>query len=233
VKRFWTEATLREADGGWRVWLDERPVKTRCGSPQVVPTQALGEVLRAEWANAPDEVQPDHFPMRDLADRALDTLSIERESVISRLLGFADGDTLCYRAEPDEAVARRQAKVWEPIVTGIEEDLGITLNRTHSITHRPQPEASHAAIRKRLEGENAFVLAGLDAAASLAASLCAALAGLKDDAEPQALWAAANLEEDFQTEQWGTDEEALARRNAREAEFIRALAFARAARSAG
>jgi len=47
------------------------------------------------------------------------------------------------------------------------------------------------------------------------------------------LWAAANLEEDFQTEQWGTDEEALARRNAREAEFIRALAFARAARSAG
>ena len=118
-------------------------------------------------------------------------------------------------------------------MTGIEEDLGITLNRTHSITHRPQPEASHAAIRKRLEGENAFVLAGLDAAASLAASLCAALAGLKDDAEPQALWAAANLEEDFQTEQWGTDEEALARRNAREAEFIRALAFARAARSAG
>ena len=86
MKRFWTEATLREADGGWRVWLDERPVKTRCGSPQVAPTQALGEVLRAEWANAPDEVQPDHFPMRDLADRALDTLSIERESACSASL---------------------------------------------------------------------------------------------------------------------------------------------------
>ena len=33
------------------------------------------------------------------------------------------------------------------------------------------------------------------------------------------LWDAANLEEDWQVEQWGADAEALARRNRREAEF--------------
>ena len=74
------------------------------------------------------------------------------------------------------------------------------------------------------------MLTGLEAATSLAASLCVALAGLKPDANARYLWAAANLEEDWQSEQWGTDEEALARRNAKESEFTRALAFARAAK---
>ena len=231
MKRFWKESSLAEAAEGWQVHLDGRPVKTRCGTPQVVPTRTLAELLRREWDEAPDEIRAGAFPLRDLADRAIDTIRAEREPVIARLLGFADGDTLCYRAEPDEAVARRQAKVWEPIVAQVEADLAITLNRTHGIIHRPQPEASQSAIRERLENENAFVLAGLDAASSLAASLCVALAGLRDDADAHALWSAANLEEDYQAEQWGVDEEARARRDAREAEFIRALEFARAARS--
>ena len=52
MKRFWKEASLREVGQGWQVWLDERPVKTRGGAPQVVPTQTLGELLRGEWADA-------------------------------------------------------------------------------------------------------------------------------------------------------------------------------------
>jgi len=232
MKRFWKGVDLKPIDGGWQIALDERAVRTRGGKPQVVPTQALGALLREEWQEAPEEFRPEDFPLRDLADRAIDSVVDDREPVIARLLGFADGDTLCYRAEPDEAVARRQAQVWDPIVAGMEAELGIALTRTHGILHKPQPEPNHAAIRRRLESENAFVLAGLDAAASLAASLCVALAGLKDDADAKALWAAANLEEDFQAEQWGADAEALARRNAREAEFTRALAFARAARAA-
>ena len=231
MKRFWKAAELTQVEGGWQVTLDGRPVKTRGGTAQIVPTPALGELLRAEWAEAPEEVQPAHFPLRDLADRVLDTLAADPEPVVARLLGFADGDTLCYRAEPDEPVARRQAQVWDPIVAGIESDLGIALGRTHGILHRPQSPESLAAIRARLESENAFVLGGLDVAASLAASLCIAFTGLREDADPQALWAAANLEEDFQAEQWGIDAEAKARRDEQEREFVRALDFARAART--
>ena len=231
MKRFWKETTLRPADGGWQVWLDEHAVKTRGGAPQVVPTRALGELLRAEWAATGEEFAPEELPLRDLADRAIDAARAAPEPIITRLLGFADGDTLCYRAEPDEAIAHRQAEVWEPIIGRIEADLGIQLTRTHGILHRPQSEQSLAAIRSRLETENAFALVGLDIAASLAASLCIALAGLDEDADPQALWAAANLEQDWQAERWGFDEEALSRRNEREAEFTKALAFARAARA--
>ncbi len=232
MKRFWQDAAVANLGNGWQVELDGRPVKTRGGAPQVLPTRASAELVRAEWANAPAELSADAFPLRDLADRAIDTISTEPELIIERLLGFADGDTLCYRAQPDEAVARRQKEVWEPILAGIETEHGVTLSRTHGIIHKPQADATRATLRDRLERESAFVLAGLDTAASLAASLCVALAGLREDADPAHLWAAANLEEDWQAEQWGVDEEACARRGVREAEFTLALIFARAARSA-
>ena len=232
MKRFWTEATLREADGGWRVWLDERPVKTRCGSPQVAPTQALGEVLRAEWANAPDEVQPDHFPMRDLADRALDTLSKERESVISRLLGFADGDTLCYRAEPDEPFWHRQQAVWEPLVAAMERREGVRMERVSGIMHRPLKPETVDRLRARLTALDPFQLAALETLAGLAASICIGLAALEPEADGDALWDASNLEEDWQAERWGEDAEAAKRRARRREAFLAAMDFANAARSA-
>ena len=231
MKRFWHDSAVENAEDGWQVTLDGRPVKTRAGAPQVAPTKALADLLRGEWADAPGEFSADAFPLRDLADRAIDSIATDPAPIIDRLLSFADGDTLCYRAEPDEAVARRQAEVWEPIVAGIESDMGIALTRTHGIVHRPQPEASKSVLRERLERENAFTLAGLDAAASLAASLSVALAGLEDNADPASLWSAASLEEDWQAEQWGRDAEAQARRDSHEMEFTRALAFARAARS--
>ena len=83
MKRFWKNAELNDAAGGWQVSLDGRSVKTRAGAPQIVPTKALGELLRAEWADAPQEGLPEHLPLRDLADRAIDTISSEPEPVIT------------------------------------------------------------------------------------------------------------------------------------------------------
>ena len=62
--------------------------------------------------------------------------------------------------------------------------------------------------------------------ASLAASLVVGLAGLEPGADAEALYAAANLEEDWQAEQWGWDREAEGRRARRQAEFAAAARFA-------
>lgn len=65
---------------------------------------------------------------------------------------------------------------------------------------------------------------------SLAASLCVALAAIDDDADPDRLWDAAELEESWQAELWGKDEEAEERRAERRANFRQAFDFARLAR---
>ena len=52
MKRFYKQVAVEAADGGWRVTLDGRPLKTQGGAAQIVPRRALAEALAAEWASA-------------------------------------------------------------------------------------------------------------------------------------------------------------------------------------
>ena len=154
----------------------------------------------------------------------------DRTTAIDRLLAFAETDTLCYRADPDEPLYRRQYEIWEPLVTAMEAREGIALNRVSGVIHRAQPPQSLARLRERLESLDDFTLAALQTMASLTASLCVALEALEADAAPEALWSAANLEEEWQAELWGRDPEAEVRMEQRGLEFMCALEFARLTR---
>lgn len=226
MKRFYKEVTVAERNDGWQVRLDGRAVKTVGGRPQVVPTRALAEAMAAEWAGQGEEIDPAAFLFRDMADFALDAVAPERARTIVELLPYADTDTLCYRAEPDEPLAVRQRAVWEPLLAGIEERYGVRFQRVSGVMHKPQPAETLARLRDELETLDPFRLAALRNTASLAASLTLGLAALEPDADVQALWDAANLEEDWQAELWGKDAEAMARRERRAAAFAAAARFA-------
>ena len=229
VKRFWKEVTVEQAEGGWRVALDGRALKTQGGAPQIVPSRALAELLAAEWSAQGDEVDPARFAMRDMADYAIDRVAPDPSTTVGKVLRYAETDTLCYRADPDEPLHKRQWTEWEPIVTAFETREGVRLERVSGIVHKPQPAATLATIKARLEAFDPFTLAALETLASLSASLCVALSALDADADRQALWAAAELEETWQVELWGSDYLAEERRERRRADFLRAADFADAA----
>lgn len=231
MKRFYTRVAAEPTSLGWHVSLDGRPVRTQGGAPQVVPTEALARLLASEWEVQGETIDPAGFAARDMADYAIDTIASDREGVIDRLLRFAETDTLCYRADPDEPLFVRQQAEWEPLLTAFEAREGVALERTSGVLHRPQCAATLAALRQRLEALDPFTLAAVEQMASLAASLSVALSALEDGADGQGLWRAANLEEDWQIEQWGEDEEAAATRARREREFLAAIEFARAAQT--
>ncbi|MET0179051.1 MAG: ATP12 family protein [Novosphingobium sp.] len=229
MKRFWREVTVAPVDGGWQVALDGRGVKTPRRAPQVVPTPALAEALADEWRAQGEEVDPAEFVLRDLADYALDVVSANPDAAIAPLLAYAETDTLCYRAEPDEPLAARQRALWEPLLKAAEARYAVRFERVAGVIHRAQPPATIERLRMALAGRDPFTLAALHTLAGLAASLTVALAALEPEAEPETLWAAANLEEDWQAEQWGEDAEAAALRARRLRAFIAAARFARLA----
>ncbi|UOR15632.1 ATP12 family chaperone protein [Qipengyuania aquimaris] len=228
MKRFYRDVTTARTDLGWTVSLDGRPLKTQGGEPQVVPSETLAKMLAAEWDGQGEIIDPASFRFRDMTDYALDVLSRDKSGVVEKLLGYAETDTLCYRADPEEALYRRQQEVWEPIVAGMEEREGVKLHRISGIVHRPQTEETRRKLASRLEELDAFTLTALEQTTSLAASLCIGLEALEPAADGEALWDAANLEEDWQVELWGRDEEAEERRTKRKGDFLAAIEFARA-----
>lgn len=231
VKRFYTQARAAPAGTGWQVELDGRPIRTALGNPQIVPGRKLAQAMADEWAAQGEEIDAGRFFCRDLADYAIDVVSADREDTIAHLLGFGETDTLCYRADPGEPFHLRQKEVWDPLLSAAESRLGVRFARTCGIMHRPQPAETVSRLRERLGACDAFALAALRTMASLAASLTIALAALEPDADPQALWSAANLEEDWQAEQWGQDPAAAERRARRLADFSHAMEFAALARA--
>lgn len=227
MKRFYRDVSVDQVEQGFAVRLDNRPVKTPVGAQQTVPSRALAEALAAEWSAQGDELDLSLFRFRDLADYALDIISAERDTALSKLLAFAETDTLCYRADPDEALYRRQQEIWEPLLTEFETREGVRLERVSGIMHRPQSPETLEILHSRLTALDDFTLAGLQTVTSLAASLSIGLLALEADAQADPLWAAANLEELWQAELWGQDYEAEARLAKRCAEFGNGFEFIR------
>lgn len=231
MKRFYKAVTVEPADAGWRVLLDGRGIKTASGAAQIVPTEALAQALSAEWAAQGEEIDPAAFKLRDLADYAIDIIAPDREAAIKAMLRFAETDTLCYRAAPDEPLHERQIAVWEPLLKSAEARWDIHFERVAGVIHRPQPPQTIARMAAALRAESDFTLAAVQLLASLAASLVVALAAIAANADAEALWNAANLEEDWQAELWGKDAEAEALRARRFADFAAAVGFARMVRA--
>lgn len=230
MKRFWKEVSVEQGDDGWHVLLDGRAVKTQGRGAQALPTRATVDLVAGEFAAQGEEIDPRSFVFRDLADFAIDMVRADREGHVAKLLAYAETDTLCYRADPEEPLFKRQQEVWEPLVSACEASHGVKLARASGIVHRPQSEGTIAALRERLEREDDFTLAALVTLTSLATSLVVALAVLEDGADVDALFAASNLEEDWQAELWGQDHEAEQARAAKLEGFRQAARFAEAVR---
>jgi chaperone required for assembly of F1-ATPase len=231
MKRFYKAAAATEAEGGWQVILDDRPVRTAAGKPQLLPSRALANALASEWAEQGETIDRARFMLRDLADYAIDVITADPAAICTTLLRFAETDTLCYRAESGEPLYLRQLERWEPLLAAAEARHSIRFERISGIIHRPQPPETLARLAETLATFDPFALAALTTLASLSASLVIALAALEPEAEAGALWIAAELEEEWQAEQWGRDAEAEDRRIRRTAAFVSATQFAALARN--
>ncbi len=231
MKRFYKAVTTQLHDGRWRIALDGRPIKTAGGNAQLVPTHALAEAMAQEWAGQGEEIDPSAFRLRDLADYAIDVVSGEaRAALVDELAAYAATDTLCYRADPDEPLYPRQLAVWEPLLASEERRHGVRFTRVSGVIHRPQSLETLVRMQQAVAALDPFPLAALRMLTSLSSSLVIALAALEPEADAEALWDAANLEEDWQAEHWGRDEEAKALRQTRFEAFALAMRFAALAR---
>ncbi|MEM1052367.1 MAG: ATP12 family protein [Pseudomonadota bacterium] len=225
MKRFYKDVSTFQMSGGWQVALDGRAIRTVKGAAQIAPTRALAEALAAEWDAQGEKIDPKSMPLRDMADYAIDMVTADPAALIDKTVAYGDTDTLLYRADPDQPLYARQQEIWEPIVSELEQRLSIEFVRISGIIHRPQSADTLFALRQQLVNQTPFALAAIEMMTHLAASLITGLSTAALGADALALWNAANLEEDWQAEEWGRDEEAEERRAKRETDFLRARAF--------
>lgn len=232
MKRFYQSAAAGELEGGYGVLLDGRPLRTPAAARLTVPSESLAAALAEEWAAQAERILPASMPMTQIVCTAIDLAASEPERVVEELLGFAEAELLCYRAEEPEELVRRQAALWQPLLDWAAEAYGARFLLATGIVHRAQPPESLAALGQAVARYDPLTLAALAAAVRAAGSLVVGLALTEGRLTPEEAFTVAELDETYNIEQWGEDAQAAARRAAVRADLAAAHGVVTLLRSA-
>lgn len=223
-KRFWREAGIAQTADGFVLILDGRAARTPGKRPLTAPTRAAAEALAAEWSAVADLIDPAHMPLTRLINSAIDGVADRAGEVRADIVKYAGSDLLCYRAAEPERLVARQTELWDPLLRWAREELGGRLSLAEGVMFVEQPEDALAAIGRAVDATPApHALAALHSITTLTGSAVIALAVARKRISADEAWIAAHVDEDVQMEAWGADEEALARRKLRRAEFDAAV----------
>jgi chaperone required for assembly of F1-ATPase len=225
AKRFWSQATVETMAAGFTVHLDGRPVKTPAKAALIVPTRAMAAAIAAEWDAQTGEVDPRTMPVTRSANAAIDKVAHQHAEVAQMIADYGDSDLLCYRATGPAELIARQAEGWDPVLDWAAEALGVRLVPTQGVMHRPQDPAILACLSARVAGLNEFELAAFHDLVSLSGSLILGFAVEAGHLSVDVAWDLSRIDEAWQIEQWGADEEATAMTAAKRTAFVHAKSF--------
>lgn len=210
AKQFWKEATARAVEGGFAVFLDGRGVKTPAKRALVVPTEAMARAIAAEWDAQGDKIDPATMPVTRSANAALDKVAPQFDEVAAMIADYGGTDLLCYRAEAPAELVARQAAAWDPLLDWAATELGARLAPVAGVLPRAQAPEALARLHAEVAGVDAFRMAALHDLVAITGSLVLGLAVARGRLEPDQAWALSRIDEDWQIEHWGADDEAVA-----------------------
>lgn len=222
-KRFYKEVGVTEVEGGFGITLDGKPIRTPSGRQVVIPARALADAVAAEWAAQGEAIDPVTMPLTRIANSVVEGV-VDRVALVTEdLAKYFETDLLFYRAGHPEGLVAREAAHWDPVLFWAAEALGAHFILSEGIMHVKQPDEALRAARAALPGDP-WSVAALHIVTTLTGSALLALAlahGMRDAGQ---VWAAAHVDEDWNADQWGVDEEAAARRATRLRDFEAAVA---------
>jgi chaperone required for assembly of F1-ATPase len=208
ARRFWTAASAVPVEGGFTVHLDGRPVRTPLKAPLVLPTAGLAEAVAAEWQAQEGTVKPETMPFTRTANSAIDKVATQQAEVVEMLAAYGDSDLLCYRAEGPPDLVARQAAGWDPLLDWAAKAVGAPLTATAGVIHIEQPEESLEALEAQVSALSPFQLSAFHDLVAISGSLVLALAVTHGRLSAEEAWSLSRIDEDWQIELWGEDEEA-------------------------
>jgi chaperone required for assembly of F1-ATPase len=228
-KRFYKEAGVAAADGGFFVTLDGKPIRTPSRRQMVAPVRAIAEAIAAEWSAQSETINPLTMPLTRFANSVAEVAD-RVDAVADDVAKYLGSDLLFYRAGHPEALVAREAAFWDPVLAWAASELNAHFILSEGIVHVTQPEQAIKAARSGFPADP-WSVAALHLVTTVTGSALLALALWRRALDSDEVWAAAHVDDDWNVEKWGVDEEVAARRAARFFDFRAAVTILDALRA--
>lgn len=225
AKRFWSQAAAEACAGGFTVRLDSRAVKTPAKAALVLPNFSMAQACADEWNAQHGVIKPETMPMTRYANSAIDKVAHHRIEVAAIVSAYGETDLLCYRATDPEGLIARQAIGWNPHLAWAAAELSAPLNVTQGVTPIDQPTESIARLHGLTAALTPFQLAAFHDLVAITGSLILGFCLAKRRLSPDEAFAISRIDEHWQVELWGKDEDAADLETLKNAALARAHRF--------
>ena len=225
AKRFWENANVVEAGAGFTVLLDGRKLRTPVKSELIVPTQRMAEAIAGEWRTQGEKVDPLTMPVTRSANAAIDKVMPLHDEVAKLVAAYGESDLLCYRADTPPALVDRQNAAWDPLLEWAAKELSAPLKTGKGIMPVKQEAKVLSSLAKRVTGMDAFQLAAFHDLVGMSGSLIIGFAVIHKLLPVPELWCRSRIDEDWQIEQWGEDDEDISTTEGKRLGFEHAAKF--------
>lgn len=225
MKRFYKEAAVVSAEGGYGVSLDDKPLRTPGKRVLGVPSLALAEAIAEEWRAQGEDIQVTALPLTRIASTAIDRVTPRRGEVVAEIANYAGTDLVCYRADRPPELAARQQQAWQPLLDWATLRYDAPLEVTVGVVPIAQPAASLQVFTAAVDACTSLELAALHLATAACGSLVVALALLEGRLDVEGAFTASQIDETFEIELWGEDPEQTQRRAALKDDIALAARF--------
>jgi chaperone required for assembly of F1-ATPase len=216
LRRFYKQAETRDRG----VHLDGKPLSTPGRAALILPTDAAAAMVAGEWAAQVEVIDFATMPATRHAYTAIDRVAAARNAVIQEIARYAGSDLLCYFAEAPQPLVQRQALQWSPLLNWAEQTLGLAFLPTEGISPQPQPPETITHVEYLAAQLDDFRLSAVAFGAALFGSAILSLALERGRLTGEQAFDLSRLDEAFQEEQWGIDEEAAERTANQRAEAV-------------
>ena len=218
-KRFYKDVAIAEVSGGFTVTLDERTLKTPGKKALLMTRQDHAEHVAREWDAVSDVINPADMPITRLMNVAVERTPSNRAELIAEARRYGSTDLLCYRADNPTGLIVKQNQIWSPWLAWAA-TRGIHLKTTDSLIAIDQDSTALDAIAKSAEGYDDVALTLLVHLTAVYGSVILALAVMEGALDAGEGFDISRLDQDYQIEHWGEDEEAAEIKAATRAETV-------------
>ena len=231
MKKFWKKVQVtRISSNFFQIKLDKKILKTPMNKDLTFLNYHVAFETSKEWDFDGPIINTDEMIFYGLVSTAIDKIKKNKKLFINQLLSFIDTDLICYRADAPIELVQLQNKKWDPIISIVEKYIGFRLETFIGIMPSKQKKVTHLKVKQIINQFSDIEISALHRITNITGSVFLSLCILRGDLSKKNAFELSFLDELWQAENWGNEEEASKKRNKISSELNRLIYFVKCLR---
>lgn len=226
MRKFWKMVKVKKkSSNSYEILLDENVLKTPMKKKLTIQNSKIAEEIYKEWNQDKNILDTDAMIFYGIISTSIDKISNNRILYINEILNFIDTDLICYRAEEPNDLVQWQSKNWDPILLKVEKYINNKIDVFKGIMPLKQNKGIKFKITKFLTKFSDLEIIALHKITNITGSIFLSLCILNNDIIKEKVFELSHLDELWQAENWGYEEEASKNREKIKIQLNRTMYF--------